>query len=192
MATVGATEKYTGTLREVIRYINQYGIQNWSIEELYGGLGGWLGITGPVKIFGAEFVNLPMSVYITKTDDSMYWLSEQSLPRGWKGYDWLDFVAKLSASPYVKEVGIVDEWVFQYNPPLGCVATSSPGELLSIAYQAPSIPGVGPTPSPSPGPTPIPQPEPIVPSNWTKYLLLGGLGLVGFVLLLALIRELRT
>jgi hypothetical protein len=188
MPITGATEKYTGMLREVIRYITQYGIENWSIEELSGGPGGWLGITGPVKIFGMEFVNLPMSVYITKTDDSMYWLPEQSLPRGWKGYDWLDFVARLSASPYVKEVGIVEEWVFQYNPPLGCVAVGTPGELLTIAYQAPTIPGVGTTPSPTPSPTPTPQPGP----NWTKYLLFGGLGLVGFVLILVLIRELAT
>jgi hypothetical protein len=187
MPIVGVPEKYTGTLREVIRYITQYGIQNWSIEELYGGPGGWLGITGPVKIFGMEFVNLPMSVYIKKTDDSMYWLPEQSLPRGWKGYDWLDFVARLSSSPYVKEVGIVEEWAFQYNPPLGCVAVSSPGELLNIAYRAPEIPGV----VPAPGPTPQPQPGTILPQNWTKYLLFGGLGLVGFILLLALIRELR-
>jgi hypothetical protein len=189
MPIVGVPEKYTGTLREVIRYITQYGIQNWTIEELYGGPGGWLGITGPVKIFGAEFVNLPMSVYIKKTDGSMYWIPETAYPRGWKGYDWLNFVAQLSNPQYVTEVGVIEELLpTGYNVPIGCVTTGSPGEILNIAYQAPSIPGGGTTP----GPTPQPQSEPILPQNWTKYLLYGGLGLVGFVLLLALIRELRT
>jgi hypothetical protein len=187
MPIVGVPEKYTGTLREVIRYITQYGIQNWTIEELYGGPGGWLGITGPVKIFGAEFVNLPMSVYIKKTDGSMYWIPETAYPRGWKGYDWIDFVAQLSNSQYVTEVGVIGELLpTGYNVPIGCVTTSSPGEILNIAYRAPSIPGVVPSPAPTP------QPQPPLPQNWTKYLLYGGLGLVGFVLLLALIREMRT
>ena len=184
MPVVPMAEKYTGFLREVIRYINQYGIQDWSIRELAGGVGGWLGITGPIRIAGMEFVNLPMSVYIKKTDDSMYWISENSYPQGWKGYDWLDFVANLSNSPHVKEVGIIEETVTGgYVPPLGAVAVGSPGELMTIAYTAPTTP-VPPT-SPSP-----PIDRYTLPATWPYYVAFAGLGILGLLIFVSLLRRL--
>ena len=185
MPVVPESLKYTGLLREVLRYINQYGVQNWSVQELSGGVGGWLGITGPVKIAGMEFVNLPMSVYIKKTDDTAYWISENSYPQGWKGYDWIEFVAQLSRSPYVTEVGIIEEDIFGYKPPLGYLATSSPSEMLAIAYEPPKT-AAPPTPGPAPTPTPTP-----LPASWPYYLALAGIGVLGVVVLAYLIREIR-